>query len=700
MIKEGVVLGKRYEILGRVGSGGMADVYKGKDHKLNRFVAIKVLKSDYRTDEVFIKKFLSEAQAAAGLMHPNVVNVYDVGQDRGLYYMVMELVEGITLKDYIEKKGKLSPKETVSISIQMVTGLQAAHNQHIVHRDIKPQNIIISKDGKVKVTDFGIARATTSTQTISTSVMGSVHYTSPEQARGGVVDQKSDIYSIGITMYEMVTGHVPFDGDSTVTVALKHLQEEITSPADEVPDLPYSLECIIMKCTQKNPAMRYHDCASLLLDLKRSLVDPDGDFVAIGARPGADTDRTVVMSTEELNEVQRQSYQNDDDDDYDDDHDDDEYDEEDDAEDRRYRDRGRRRRNNVNSDTKRIMKILMIVAGVVVALLILFLVGNAAGFFSGPGLVQNEQEMVKVPDLRGMTEEEARRELEGTDIGMKVQNERKPSNQYKEGEIMSQDPVPDTEVAKNSTITVVISSGEEAKMVRVPDVERRSEAEAEKMLQDAKLTVVHGKAENSDEVEEGYVISCDPKAGTEVEEGTEVTIVISLGEKEEQATVPKLRNKTESDAEAALKDAGLNGSASEEYSDDVEAGRVISQSIDPGSKVEKGTTVSYVVSKGPETKYVRVPDLRGMTESQARQALREAGLSVGEVNDDYISSSNVNRVVEQSISKGTSVEEGTSVSFTVNLGLEPEPSEPEPSEPEPEQPSESQDPGTDTDTDV
>ena len=695
MIKEGVVLGKRYEILGRVGSGGMADVYKGKDHKLNRFVAIKVLKSDYRTDEVFIKKFLSEAQAAAGLMHPNVVNVYDVGQDRGIYYMVMELVEGITLKDYIEKKGKLSPKETVSISIQMVTGLQAAHNQHIVHRDIKPQNIIISKDGKVKVTDFGIARATTSTQTISTSVMGSVHYTSPEQARGGVVDQKSDIYSIGITMYEMVTGHVPFDGDSTVTVALKHLQEEITSPADEVPDLPYSLECIIMKCTQKNPAMRYHDCASLLLDLKRSLVDPDGDFVAIGARPGADTDRTVVMSTEELNEVQRQSYKNDDDDDYDDDHDDDEYDEEDDVEDRRYRDRGRRRRNNLNSDTKRIMKILMIVAGVVVALLILFLVGNAAGFFSGPGLVQNEQEMVKVPDLRGMTEEEARRELEGTDIGMKVQNERKPSNQYKEGEIMSQDPVADTEVAKNSTITVVISSGEEAKMVRVPDVEGRSEAEAEKMLQDAKLTVVHGKAENSDEVEEGHVISSDPEAGTEVEEGTEVTIVISLGE--DQATVPDLRNKSASDAEAALKEAGLSGSASEEYSDSVEAGRVISQSIDAGEKVDKDTTISYVVSKGPETKYVKVPNLYGMTESQARQALRDAGLSVGEVNDDYISSSNVNRVVEQSISRGTSVEEGTSVSFTVNLGLEPEP---EPSEPEPEQPSESQDPGTDTGTDV
>ena len=681
MIKEGVVLGKRYEILGRVGSGGMADVYKGKDHKLNRFVAIKVLKSDYRTDEVFIRKFLSEAQAAAGLMHPNVVNVYDVGQDRGLYYMVMELVEGITLKDYIEKKGKLSPKETVSISIQMVTGLQAAHNQHIVHRDIKPQNIIISKDGKVKVTDFGIARATTSTQTISTSVMGSVHYTSPEQARGGVVDQKSDIYSIGITMYEMVTGHVPFDGDSTVTVALKHLQEEITSPAEEVPDLPYSLECIIMKCTQKNPAMRYHDCASLLLDLKRSLVDPDGDFVVIGNKGNVD-DRTVVMSTEEINEVQRRRYPNDDDD-YDDDEDydrDGEDDDDEDDDDRRYRDRDHgRRKKNVNSDTKRIMKILMIVAGVVVALLILFLVGNAAGFFSGPGLVQNEQEMVKVPDLRGMTEEEARKELEGTDLGMKVENERQPSNQYEEGEIMSQDPAEDTEVAKNSTITVVISSGEEAKMVKVPNIVDRTEEEAEKSLQAAKLTVVHGEAKFSDEIDAGRVISSDPEAGTEVEEGTEVTIVISLGK--DQAKVPELRNKSASEAEAALKDAGLSGSASEEYSDSVEAGLVISQSIDAGEKVDKGTTVSYVVSKGPETKYVTVPNLVGKTRSAAEKALRNAGLSVGEVNEDYVRNNDVNLVVDQSISSGMSVEAGTSVSFTVNLG-------PEPSEPEPEQPSE------------
>lgn len=674
MIKEGVYLGKRYEILGRIGSGGMADVYKGKDHKLNRFVAIKVLKSDYRSDEVFIKKFLSEAQAAAGLMHPNVVNVYDVGQDRGLYYMVMELVEGITLKDYIEKKGKISAKETVSISIQMVTGLQAAHNHHIIHRDIKPQNIIISKDGKVKVTDFGIARATTSTQTISTSVMGSVHYTSPEQARGGVVDEKSDIYSIGITMYEMVTGHVPFDGDSTVTVALKHLQEQIVSPSEEVPDIPYSLECIIMKCTQKNPQLRYHDCASLLTDLKRSLVDPDGDFVIAGAGVRGDTDRTVVMSTEEIEQVQQGQYGDEDDYDGDDDYDNDDYDHDDDDDDydrRRPQDRRRRKKNNVNSDTKRIMKILMIVAGVVIALLVLFLVANAAGFFSsGPGLTQEEEDTVEVPELRGRTEEEAKKILNDMELGIKVDPERQPSNQYEEGQIMAQDKAPGTEVDKNTTITVTISSGEEAKTTTVPDVVNREESEAEQMIRDANLTVAHGEAQYDDNVAEGNVISSNPVAGTEIEEGQTVTIVVSLGQK--PATVPDIRGMSAADAEAALSAEGLVGSASEDYSDTVEAGKVISQTVDPNSEVDKGTTVSYVVSLGPETKYVTVPGLGGYTEEQARQRLTNAGLNVGTVDTAYSSTVSKGYVISQTASAGSSVEEGTSVGFTVSLGPEPQ----------------------------
>ena len=529
MIKEGVFLGKRYEILGRVGSGGMADVYKGKDHKLNRYVAIKVLKSDYRSDQVFIQKFLSEAQAAAGLMHPNVVNVYDVGQDRGLYYMVMELVEGITLKDYIQKKGKLSAKETISISIQMVTGIQAAHNRHIIHRDIKPQNIIISKEGKVKVTDFGIARATTSTQTISASVMGSVHYTSPEQARGGRVDEKSDIYSAGITMYEMITGHVPFDGDSTVSVALKHLQEEIVSPSKEVPDIPYSLECIIMKCTQKNPERRYHDCESLLLDLKRSLVDPDGDFVITGSVAAAapDSDRTVVMSTEELEQLQNQRY-DDEDDEYDDEYDEDEYDDEDEEDDDDYQEE-RRKKKDVNPDTKKIMRILLIVAGVIVALLVIFLVGNAVGVFSGPGITATTEKQVDVPDVRGMTEDEARDELNDKNLGMRVSG-REASDEYDKGEIISQDPGEGEKVDEHTTIEVVVSTGPETKMVQVPNVVDAKEADAEKEIEDAGL-IVKKEFEASDDVDAGRVISVSPDAGTEVEEGSEVTIVVSTGQR-------------------------------------------------------------------------------------------------------------------------------------------------------------------------
>lgn len=673
MIKEGVFLGKRYEILGRIGSGGMADVYKGKDHKLNRFVAIKVLKSTYRSDETFIKKFLSEAQAAAGLMHPNVVNVYDVGQDRGLYYMVMELVEGITLKDYIEKKGKLSAKETISISIQMVTGIQAAHNCHIIHRDIKPQNIIISKDGKVKVTDFGIARATTSTatQAVTTTVMGSVHYTSPEQARGGIVDEKSDIYSAGITMYEMITGHVPFDGDSTVTVALKHLNEVIKSPAEEVPDIPYSLECIIMKCTQKLPNKRYMSCEELLQDLKHSLVDPDGDFVVLDGvtkrMPAAsqDTGRTtVVMSQDELNRMKnRQNYNDDYDDDYEDDYDD--YDDR-----RRSRYDDRRKKNEVNKDTKKIMKILMVVAGVVIALLIMFLVGNAVGVFKGgkgTTTQQTDSEMVKVPDVTGKTYEEAQKELNKYDLG--IHKSTAPSDTVAKGKIISQDPADGKKVKKHTTVNVVISSGEEAKMTTIPSVVGLAEADAEKALQDKNLVVKKGDPVYSDDVEQGEVVSVSPSEGAEVKEGTTVTLVISKGN--QPATVPKLTGKSQSDAEAALSQAGLSGNATEDYSDTVEEGVIISQDTDAGKEVSKGTTIGYVVSKGPKMTVVTVPDLSYKDQNTAEKLLKQAGLTPEYIGEDYSDEYPEGQVFYQSVSVGTQVEKGTTVQYMVSKGSQP-----------------------------
>lgn len=278
MVKIGMLIADRYEILEKIGTGGMSDVYKAKDHNLNRPVAVKVLKHEFSENANFVSKFRVEAQAAAVLEHPNIVNVYDVGEERGTYYIVMELVDGITLKDYINKKSSLSAKEATTITLQVALGLEAAHHNGIIHRDIKPHNIIISKEGKVKVTDFGIAKAATS-NTITSNVMGSVHYTSPEQARGGYSDVKSDIYSLGVTFFEMVTGRVPFNGDTTVAIAIKHIQDKMPSPREFAPELPYSVEQIILKCCEKSPDRRYQSIEELIIDLKQSLADPDADFV-------------------------------------------------------------------------------------------------------------------------------------------------------------------------------------------------------------------------------------------------------------------------------------------------------------------------------------------------------------------------------------------------------------------------------------
>ncbi len=606
MLKEGIFLGKRYEILERVGSGGMADVYKGKDHKLNRFVAVKVLKSDYRSDEIFIQKFLSEAQAAAGLMHPNVVNVYDVGQDRGLYYMVMELVEGITLKDYIEKKGQLSANETISISIQMATGIQAAHDQHIIHRDIKPQNIIISKDGKVKVTDFGIARATTSTQTISTNVMGSVHYTSPEHAKGGNVDEKSDIYSAGITMYEMITGHVPFDGDSTVSVAIKHLQEEIPSPVKEVPEIPYSLECIILKCTQKNPERRYQNCQELILDLKRSLVDPEGDFVNNPEYiPGGD--ETIMMSDEDQRRVQsRNNYQQDyyeDEEDYNDGYGDDGYGDEeyDDYEDDYERSRGNGDSGSVVSS---VLKVVVTLAIIIIAAVVIFMIVRSEGFFDkfsvdSPIKEEEETKQVSVPYVIGLTEAEAKDALSGEGLGYGVED-RKQSDEFERGQIISQTPEADQKVDVNTEIKVVVSLGKAVEKKKVPEVAGQDEAAARNVMTNSGF-VVDVEQKEDDNVPAGKVITTAPAGGVEVVEGTKIILYVSKGSN--KVTVPPLKGLTKEEAANTLAGMELSGSVSgEEFSDDVEEGKIISQSPAAGEKVPKNTAVTYVVSKGKEDK--------------------------------------------------------------------------------------------------
>ena len=676
MVKDGIVLGKRYEVLSKVGAGGMADVYKGRDQMLNRYVAIKVLKKEFREDENFVRKFRSEAQASAGLLHPNVVNVYDVGEDRGLYYMVMELVDGITLKEYIEKKGRLSHKEVISIAIQMCSGIGAAHAAGIIHRDIKPQNIIISKDGKVKVTDFGIAKAVTS-NTISTNAMGSVHYTSPEQARGGFSDQKSDIYSIGITLYEMVTGQVPFDGDSTVSVAIKHLQEEITAPSELVSDIPYSLEQIILKCTQKNAERRYPNTDELIQDLKRSLVDPDGDFVVIPPLGNADT---LIITDEELDEIQN-SYDEDeyDEDEYDEDeYDEDEYDEDEYDEDEYDVDDGKRGKGSdeVNPKMKKLTRILTVVVAIIIAFIVIFAIGRAAGIFRiGPESPNETEDMVEVPNVVGMTEDDAKETLNDEGLGFKVVS-REESKEYEKGRVSEQKTEAGEEVAKNTTIEVVVSSGLVGDSITVPDVSGMTEDEAQSALENAGFRNISSEFTYHDSVPSGQVIGTTPEANAEATEDTEIVMQVSKGA--ERKTVPNVVGQKDADAQNAIKSAGLSvGTVTYEYSDSVAQGIVISQSVDGGKKVSAGTTVDLVISNGPEpAAKVNVPPVTGTSESNARQLIQNAGLSVGTVTYQHSSSVAAGYVISCSPGVGSSVDEGTSVSLVVSTG--PEQTNPDP----------------------
>ena len=675
MVKNGIILGKRYEVISKIGAGGMADVYKGKDHMLNRYVAIKVLKKEFKEDENFVRKFRSEAQAAAGLIHPNVVNGYDVGEDRGLYYMVMELVEGITLKEYIDKKGRLSHKETISIAIQMCTGIGVAHAANIIHRDIKPQNIIISKDGKVKVTDFGIAKATTS-NTISSNAMGSVHYTSPEQARGGFSDQKSDIYSIGITLYEMVTGQVPFDGDSTVSVAIKHLQEEITPPSEIVPDIPYSLEQIILKCTQKNGERRYRNTGELIQDLKRSLVDPDGDFVVIPPLGNADT---VIITDEELDDI-RSSYDDEeefdeyDEDEYGDEEEFDEYDEDDDEygeydDDEEYGGKGKKGKSSddVNPRMKKVMKILTIVVAIIIVFILVFAIGKAAGIFKGGFGIDtvdtDEKTKVKVPNVVGMTEDEAKKTLNKKGLGFKVVA-REESKKYEEGTVSKQKTEAGKRVAKNTTIQVVVSSGLVGDEITVPNVSNMSESEAQKALEDAGFEKITSDFAYSDSVAEGDVIGTTPAANARATKDTEIVMKVSKGS--EKKTVPNVVGQQDGDAQNAITAAGLTvGTVTYEYYDDVPKGQVVSQTVAGGKKVAPGTSVGLTISSGPKPpEKVSVPPVTGISIEEARALLDGVGLKA-DIKYDSETVGTVGQVIKCNPGVGTQVDEGSTVTLIV-----------------------------------
>ena len=604
MLTEGMFLVDRYEILSKVGAGGMSDVYKAKDHILGRVVAIKVLKQEFSEDINFVTKFRTEAQSAAGLEHPNIVNIYDVGSESGLHFIVMEYVEGITLKTYVEKKGQLSFKEATSIAIQVARGIEAAHNKEITHRDIKPQNIMISTDGKVKVTDFGIAKAISS-NTISSDAMGSVHYASPEQARNGFIDGRSDLYSLGIVMYEMVTGRVPFDGETTVAVAIQHLQEEMVVPTAYAVDLPISYEKIILKCTQKNPERRYQTVAELLADLRQALVTPDEDFVVIAPVVMGDT---RIINGDELDAIQTTAEEADLESENgfaDVEDDEEEYDEEDNEDATGF----------LDPKMEKVVTIGGIALAILIVGIIVFLIANMitdALNFGGKDNTEGkntqqtesqiddgseEKDQVEMIDILDMDVEKARKALEKIGLELEVMAYDDETNKA-DGTIVDQSEKAGTMVDKGSIISVVVAGDNpDVTLIEVPDVTGETEVDAEKKLKDKGFFVTK-EYENHDTVEAGKVISQTPEGGDKKTKGTRITIVISEG-KNTKVVPANLIGKSASEAQEALEELGFVVSIVEQYNTQQPKGKVFKVE-GAGTQAGVGSTIKVYVSLGEE----------------------------------------------------------------------------------------------------
>lgn len=601
MVSIGTIIGDRYEILEKVGSGGMADVFRAKCHRLNRYVAIKILKQDYSEDTKFVTKFRGEAQAIAGISHPNIVGIYDVGEENGMYYIVMELVDGITLKKYIEEKGKLSVKEAVGIALQIANGLEAAHSNHIIHRDIKPQNILIARDGTAKVTDFGIAKAASS-NTITANAMGSVHYISPEQARGGYSDEKSDIYSLGVTMYEMLSGTLPFNGESAVAIALAHIQEEAVPLAALDATIPKGISNIVNKCMQKKTELRYSCVADLIADLKMFLQDPSGDYGMIGNL--YKNDGTIFMSKDDVNTLRDASRKGMG-----------PVEQKPEPQEPQEPEEPEEPESNSDVDPK-LEKALVfgsIGVAIIIGLVILYMVGRVLGFW-------------------GSAKPESNSDSSSTTA---------------------------SETAKPGSDT----SGDE---ITLEDYANKIKDYVETDLSNYDITCTVTE-EASDEIEKGYVIRTSPAAGSTVAKGGKVELIVSSGV--EQVSIPDTTGDTITDAYQTLNDKGFKVKQGEDVYSSQAIGKVAYTKPAAGKKVDKGATITIYPSKGEETKYVKVPNLLGMTRSQAKSALEKAGLKYGSETKSY-SSTQKNRVCVQSVSSGNEVEEGSTVDVTLSLGPE------------------------------
>ena len=596
---ESVVLQGRYEIIEKIGSGGMSNVFRAKDLKLGRMVAIKVLKDEFCTDLNFVEKFKREAQAAASLLGENIVNIYDVVDEGRYHFIVMELVDGITLKEYIRIKGKLDITEGVSIAIQVARALKTAHAQHIVHRDIKPQNILITDDSKVKVADFGIARAV-SEQTVNANAIGSVHYISPEQARGGRCDARSDIYSFGITMYEMFTGRVPFTGESTVAVALAHLEQAMTPPSVYNNKISPNLERIILKCTKKDPANRYQNITELLDDLENVLLNPDTPYEISGSTKIIKAEDTAMLSrVEPIDDMSDDKYERGDKEEEDDD---DEYDEEDEKMDK-------------------IMSFAGVVIAVIIVVLLVFFVGRFTGVFGGKGSDTSQSKLdstqTKMPDVVGLSEKMADKKLSDNNLQMQVKSS-EYSDTVEKGNVISQEPKADEVVSKYSKVSVVISLGSDAFDISKLNLVGKTKESAESLLKENGFST-DTKEEPSDTVPKGSVISYTP---TKPKNGERVTLTVSSGKKVTKVVVPNITGMSESEAKTLLETNGLIlGNKAEQHSATVAKGIIIGQSTAAGSSVDSGSSVDYAVSNGvaPETTQASSEQLSQSTNEQQTQ---------------------------------------------------------------------------------
>ena len=607
IINIGTMIGNRYEVVEKVGTGGMADVYRAMDHRLNRYVAVKILKNEYSEDTKFVTKFRQEAQAVACLSHPNVVAVYDVGEEQGMHFIVMEFVEGITLKSYIEKKGKLSVREAVGIGIQIASGLEAAHNSHIIHRDIKPQNILISRDGTAKVTDFGIAKAASS-NTITASAMGSVHYISPEQARGGFSDEKSDVYSLGVTMYEMLSGTLPFTGESAVAVALAHIQEEAVPLTAMDATIPKGISDIVAKCMQKKADFRYPTSADLIADLKMFLQDPEGEYGVV--KPLYENTDTIFIKPTDVNRIKAASQTTTGDSGMT-------------AAEPEDKKAGEEDSGEVDPKLEKALIGGSIVVAIIIGIVIIYVIGKVFGFWGGASgsteatptpevtssaasatatpEASDSAQKVTVEKVAGMTTEEAKTALSQKGLS-NVKVSEQQSDTISAGKVISTDPEAGTEVEKDAEITLIVSSG--TSTVQVPSVASMTVSKAKSTLAAEGFNAVEGSKVYSDTVKAGLVAYSNPKGGAQASKGATITLYISKGPKRTTTTVPDLMGMTKAQAKEALTAKKLVlGSVSTAYSDNVSKNRVCVQSKAEGTEVKSGSTVDITLSLGASKTY-------------------------------------------------------------------------------------------------